>query len=185
MKQLQKYAATRRLQHWLSKTGSVSGILVLVLLLPAPAQAGQYHVCTDSHGKKLFTESPCPEDSTTETREFKAGLIQDVEPQPNRLSEDNPAYQTLRDGNRKLELERKIKEAERKLEASSKAMQDEVNPMTKDRNALAGNNRENRKKAMDIEIQAVKDRYFAEMTSTRDALDVMRAELATLTAKGL
>jgi hypothetical protein len=185
MKQLQEYAEAGRLQRGLSKSGSMSGVLALALLLPAWVEAGQYHVCTDGHGNKLFTESPCPVDSTTETREFKAGLIQNVEQQPNRLSEDNPAYQTLRDGNRKLELERKIKDAERKLEASSKAMQDEVNPMIKDRNALAGNNKENRKKAMDIEIQAVKDRYFAEMTSTRDALDAMRAELATLTAKGL
>lgn len=161
----------------------LANLAALTLAVPM-AMAGQYHVCTDANGNKLFSETPCPKTySNSEVREYQASGQNhevDVKVLDPRLNEDNALYQEMKANNRRLELERKIVSAEKHLKQQSEAMQAELAPLVKTRNGLAGPNANNRRAAMDIEIQQVKDRYFDDMNRTSDSIKEMKAELQSL-----
>merc|ERR1711879_565064 len=141
----------------------ISSTAMLVLLMGVSgatlAGSGAYHVCTDSKGRKLFSQTPCPEGHDEAVKEYKVkaapGGTNTAAP-GNRLS-----YEQLRDSNRKYELKRLIKKNQSKVEKLQEERDVKIREMRTELVGIAGPNANNRAVAYLEKIEK-KDRGFTQ-----------------------
>lgn len=154
-------------------------VALMSLSVAATAGSGSYHVCTDAKGQKLFTQEPCPDGQAAEVKSYS---VTDAAAAPdNRLSTENPAYQKLRDSNRRAELERAIKKNEKELGKLEQQMNTELAALRR-KSSYANNNLAGAtyQQSLALEMRAVTDRYKLQMQNKQDELDRQREELAGL-----
>lgn len=154
-----------------------TSIALLFLLFTAAASANQIHVCTDADGKKSFQQQPCPQGAKAETRTYEKSEPVAAAPD-NRLSTDNPTYQTIKNNNRRLELERNIKKSERKVDELESRRSRELAAL-RNKKRYANNNMAGAtwEQSISTEMQAVSERYSSMIETERDELKRMREEL--------
>ncbi len=151
--------------------------LTPLLFISLTATAGQFHVCTDANGKKSFQEQPCPQGAKAETRTYEKSEPV-AAPGDNRLTTDNPTYQTIKNNNRRLELERNIKKSERKIDKLEARRTQELAAL-RSKKRYANNNMAGAtwEQSISTEMQAVSERYSSMIETERDELKRMREEL--------
>lgn len=154
-------------------------ITVAALCFQSISYAGQYHVCTDTNGKKLFTSEPCPEDHTTTTKSYKASTSTSQNTQVN--LEENKSYQSMRNSNRERELKRSIKRSEDNLLNLEEKRDNELATLRRKKNS-ANNNAAGAiwLQSISTEMGTVNDRYKSKIESEQRKLDRMLNELSGL-----
>lgn len=154
-------------------------VAIATLSYQSISYAGQYHVCTDSNGKKLFTSNPCPEDHAATTKSYKPSTNST---QSSRVNlEDNESYQSMRDNNRRLELKRNIKKSENNLQSFEARRDNELARLRLKKNS-ANNNAAGAiwLQSISTEMGTVNDRYKSKIESEQRKLDRMLNELSGL-----
>lgn len=154
-------------------------VAIAALSYQSISYAGQYHVCTDSNGKKLFTSNPCPEDHAATTKSYKPSTNST---QSSRVNlEDNESYQSMRDNNRRLELKRNIKKSENNLQSFEARRDNELARLRLKKNS-ANNNAAGAiwLQSISTEMGTVNDRYKSKIESEQRKLDRMLNELSGL-----
>ncbi len=166
-------------------------LLLCVCLLSSSAFAGQYYVCTDAAGKKLFSQSPCAKGSSAEVKTYENHLAttpddeSDVSHSPastsKKLATESDSYRAIRDGNRRNEITRDIKKTEQKISELERRRDLELALLRRQKsyanNNLAGATYQ---QSISTEMQTVTDRYASLINNHRDDISRMRTELATL-----
>lgn len=175
---------TRLASLWLTSLMVMTGALV------APAAlAGQYNLCIDASGRHSYTQDPCPTGQKSIVRQYestpppKADDSSKPADTTNRISTENPQYQAVRDGNRQRELERRLLQLQRQLADSEQKMAAELQPMEADRDAIAGNNKTNRRAVVELSIADTRSRYQKYQDYVRSQIDEVNKELAALKAR--
>lgn len=157
-------------------------ITVAALCFQSISYAGQYHVCTDANGKKLFTSDPCPEDHVTATKSYKTSTSDHQGSGNSSVNlEENKSYQSMRDNNRRLELKRNIKKSENNLQ-SFEARRDAELAKLRLKKSSANNNAAGAiwLQSISTEMGTVNDRYKSKIESEQRKLDRMLDELSEL-----
>lgn len=145
------------------------------------AASGQYHVCTDANGKKLFSQTPCPDSYDEKIKKYE---VKDVAPgEVNRLSTENKTYLKLKSSNRIHELTRLIRKNEQKIVSLKKERDTKLDSMKDTLFGLAGTNVRGRAKTLMKEIDGVKAKYNDQLTSLKEETTAYKAELAALKGK--
>lgn len=154
-------------------------VAIAALSFQSISYAGQYHVCTDANGKKLFTSNPCPEDHAATTKSYKPSTNSTKSSRVN--LEDNESYQSMRDNNRRLELKRNIKKSENNLQ-SFEARRDNELARLRLKKRSANNNAAGAiwLQSISTEMGTVNDRYKSKIESEQRQLDRMLNELSGL-----
>lgn len=166
-------------------------LFLCACLLSSSAFAGQYYVCTDASGKKLYSQAPCAKDANAEVKTYENHLTtthtddSDVthspEPTSNKLATDSESYRAVRDGNRRNELTRNIKKTEQKISELERRREVELTLLRRKKsyanNNLAGATYQ---QSISTEMQTVTDRYASLINNHRDDIARMRTELASL-----
>lgn len=154
-------------------------VAIAALSFQSISYAGQYHVCTDANGKKLFTSNPCPEDHAAITKSYKPSTNSTKSSRVN--LEDNESYQSMRDNNRRLELKRNIKKSENNLQ-SFEARRDNELARLRLKKRSANNNAAGAiwLQSISTEMGTVNDRYKSKIESEQRQLDRMLNELSGL-----
>ena len=153
--------------------------LLCTYLLSQAVTAGQYHICTDADGKKLFSQQPCPDNTSAEVKTYEH--IEQPAQQPARVTTNNATYQAIKNNNRRLELERNIKKTERKIDKLQTQQATELKRL-RSKKRYANNNAAGAawEQSISTEMQAVTDRYNSMIRNERDDLAAMREELRNL-----
>ena len=154
-------------------------VAMTALFFQSISYAGQYHVCTDANGKKLFTSNPCPEDHAATTKSYKSSTNSHQSSQVN--LEKNESYQSMRDNNRRLELKRNIKKAEQNITTLERKRDDELTKLRK-KKSYANNNAAGAiyLQSISTEMTTVNDRYKSKIENEQRSLDRMISELKEL-----
>tara|TARA_B110000211_G_scaffold15953_1_gene16703 strand:- start:34477 stop:34977 length:501 start_codon:yes stop_codon:yes gene_type:complete len=157
-------------------------VAIAALSFQSISYAGQYYVCTDANGKKLFTSNPCPEDQAATTKSYKPSTTSTNSAQSSRVNlEDNESYQSMRDNNRRLELKRNIKKSESNLQSFEARRDNELARLRLKKNS-ANNNAAGAiwLQSISTEMGTVNDRYKSKIESEQRKLDRMLNELSGL-----
>lgn len=154
-------------------------ITITALSFHSAAHAGQYHICTDKSGKKLFTSEPCPIDHKSITKSYKR-----TNPNTNTTRMDldtNESYQSMRDSNRRRELTRNIKKSEQNITTLERKRDNELAKLRK-KKSHANNNTAGAiyLQSISTEMGTVNDRYKSKIESEQRSLDRMISELKEL-----
>ena len=142
------------------------------------AANGSYHICTDEKGRKLFSQTPCPEGHDAAVKEYK--IKQPVGGEPSSVATPRVSYEELRDSNRKYELQRLLKRNRQKIKKLQDERDREIKRMRKELMGIAGPNANNR--AVDyLEKIEKRDRsYMEEISSLKKTIYDQEKELEKL-----
>lgn len=154
-------------------------ITISALSFHSAAHDGQYNVCTDKSGKKLFTSEPCSGEHEATTKSYKITNQNTNTPRMN-LNE-NESYKSMRDNNRRLELERNIKKSEQNITTFERKRDNELAKLRK-KKSYANNNAAGAiyLQSISTEMTTVNDRYKSKVDSEQRSLDRMIRELKEL-----
>ncbi len=150
-----------------------------MLLLRSNAWSGAYYVCTDTDGKKTFQDKPCSEQGSvsSEKREYTPQQSSEA----GQVPVNNKLVEELFASNRLREVEREIKKSERAIDNYSNAMTNEVSALRRKKqranNNLAGAQWET---SISNEMTAITNKYSALIETERDKLKRLRDERAEL-----
>lgn len=155
-------------------------ITLALLSFHSPAYSGQYHICTDKNGKKLFTSEPCPDNHEVITKSYEASSISNNRSPQVNLNE-NESYKSIRDNNRRLELNRSIKKSEDNL-LNLEARRDGELATLRQKKNHANNNAAGAiwLQSISTEMGTVNDRYKSKIESEQRKLDRMLNERSKL-----
>lgn len=154
-------------------------ITIATLSFHTASHAGQYHVCTDKNGKKLFTSEPCPSDHEATTKSYKTS---NQTTNTSRMNlDENEAYKSMRDNNRRRELERNINKSEQNITKLGERRDNELAQLRK-KKGRANNNAAGAiyLQSISAEMTTVNDRYKSKIESEQRSLDRMINELKEL-----
>ena len=154
-------------------------LIFIGLIFSGQVFAGQYHVCTDSQGRKSFQSQPCGDGVKAEVREYE--VRESAPSEPGVLPTDSDIYKQMKADNRRAQINREIKKSENAISRYQSQMNAELAALRSKKgranNNLAGATWE---QSISTEMQAVSDRYGNMMSIERDRLSVLRQELADL-----
>lgn len=156
-------------------------LLMALMLQIGTAGAAQVHVCTGADGKKTFQSMPCSGSAAVaEVKEYKVAPPSEAAGD-NRLTTDNPIYQQMKADNRRAQLERDIKKAERNIEKYRQKMDAEIAAL-RNKKRYAANNQAGAtwEQSISTEMQAVSSKYTSMIDVERDRISQMRQEVAGL-----
>jgi len=154
-------------------------ITIATLSFYSVSHAGQYHVCTDKSGKKLFTSEPCPSDHEATTKSYKITNQNTNTPRMN--LDENESYKSMRDNNRRLELERNINKSEQNITTLERKRDNELAKLRK-KKSHANNNTAGAiyLQSISTEMTTVNDRYKSKIENEQRNLDRIISELKEL-----
>jgi len=171
------------------RTTLLSGLGVAALLFGSPvlAGSGSYFVCVDDKGKKLFSQSPCPDShQQLQERDYAVesngvGLIENTGGE-RQLSKNNTLLKEMEANNRRLELNRKISQTSHRLDGLKADRDNRLSSMQTTLESIAGNNAHNRRAAVQQQIDSLSQSYDSKISRLESQLDDYNGELKRLLA---
>ncbi|MDP2546545.1 PspA/IM30 family protein [Oceanobacter sp. 4_MG-2023] len=170
--------------------GVVGGLLLWVSLVQ-PLWAGEYYICTDAAGKKLFSQMPCPDHYPSEQAQSYevpantgALLSPDAASAGDRqISDDNPGLKNLTANNRRLVLQRQLAQAQKRLSQLSQQQTQALAALQQTRDGIAGTNAANRRQQLDDQINAQKEQYESQRQALTQRIEAYQSELNQLSSE--
>lgn len=164
--------------------------VVILLLLSQALWAGEYYVCTDANGKKLFSQTPCPAGyPSSQSQHYDVPANTGVSLSPaaadageRSISVDNQGLQEMTTNNRRIELQRKLAQAQQALTQLSQRQAEVLTPLEQTRDGIAGNNANNRRQQVKDQIIAKKAEFDDEREVLNNSIAAYRTELDQLSS---
>ncbi|WP_221795210.1 hypothetical protein [Oceanobacter mangrovi] len=151
------------------------------------AWAGNYYVCLDAHGGKLFTQDTCPPGYTLQQQRSYDTQTQGVRLNANdpsasdrNISDANEHLQELERNNRKLKLQRELRENTYKLDTLKKDLANRLDSLQQTHDGIAGNNAENRRAAVSEQITSLQQEYQSKISQLSAQITTQQKELDSL-----
>ncbi len=152
--------------------------MAAVSLTQAADSSGSNHICTDSKGRKLFSQTPCPKGQESALREYK---IQ--EPAGGAAAQSmngSMSYEALRDSNRKYELQRLLKKNRAALKKLEQNKDSKLRAMRENLLSTAGPNARNRASSLYEQLKQAQKKYVEQMVQLKKTIHSQEQELHKL-----
>ena len=148
--------------------------VLLSLFVSELALAGGVYVCKQADGSTLYSQMPCPSGSVTAEKK----TIQATAPQSSFSTPDLDAMaDDVANNNRRLEAERKIRSAERRLTKLEKERESIVSRGTELANSIAGVNAANRSQAVVDQMNAERKRVDEAINREKEVINSARESM--------